>query len=478
MLLTAHPLSRPHPESAFLSRYAALLDILLRVGDIAIVVGTAVLCHRLRLGEWAMAAPYPVAVLVAVLLVLIVFPMCGIYRSWRGESLASESLRLAAAWLGVIVLLTVLNAAVKYADDFSRLWAAGWIAGTPLLLCLHRWTARYAIGRLRALGLDTRSVVLVGSTPAGKRILEATRKSPWMGLNVEGYVTTPYDHEPDLALPCVGDLDHFLARLRDHAPDQIWVALPMRAEALIARLMEATADIPTTVRLVPDMFGYELINHHAGNVAGVPVITLRGSRVVGHARVIKAVEDRVLAALFLLLLAPLMLLIAVAVKFSSPGPIIYRQERHGLGGKEIEVWKFRSMRVHQEDEGKITQATRDDARVTAVGRFLRRSSLDELPQFINVLQGRMSIVGPRPHALAHNRQYSEQLRGYMQRHGTKPGITGLAQVRGFRGETNTLDKMASRVELDILYINRWTPWLDLKIILLTPVALLKSTNAY
>lgn len=478
MLLTAHHISRPHPESAFLSRYAALLDIILRVGDVAIVVVAATLSHRLRLGTWSMASPYPEAVLLAVLLVLLVFPTCGVYRSWRGESLGSELLRLGGAWLCVVTLLTVAGWAFKHSADSSRLWVVGWLTSTMLLLCVHRWVARGMLGGLRALGIDTRSVVLVGGTAAGARILDAARKNPWMGLKVEGYVATPYDQEPSSELACLGDFDNFLANLRKQPPDQIWVALPLRAEALIQRLLEATADIATTVRLVPDLFGYELINHSAGSIGGVPVITLRGSRVVGHARVVKAVEDRVLAAVFLVLLSPLMLAIAAAVKLSSPGPVIYRQKRHGLGGKEIEVWKFRSMRLHTEGEGKVTQATAHDPRVTAVGRFLRRSSLDELPQFINVLQGRMSIVGPRPHALAHNRQYSEQLRGYMQRHGTKPGITGLAQVRGFRGQTDTLDKMARRVELDIVYINSWSPWLDLKIIVSTPLALARATNAF
>jgi Undecaprenyl-phosphate glucose phosphotransferase len=229
---------------------------------------------------------------------------------------------------------------------------------------------------------------------------------------------------------------------------------------------------------VPDLFGYELISHQVTTVAGVSVITLRGSRVEGHARIAKAIEDRSLAILILFLLAPLMLLIAVGVKLSSPGPVFYRQKRNGLGGREIEVWKFRSMRVHSESAGKVTQATVNDPRVTRFGRFLRASSLDELPQFINVLQGQMSIVGPRPHAVSHNHYFSERLGGYMQRHGVKPGLTGLAQISGFRGETDTIEKMAQRVECDMKYIDQWSVWLDLNIILRTPLVLLRRTNAY
>ncbi len=252
----------------------------------------------------------------------------------------------------------------------------------------------------------------------------------------------------------------------------------MRAEETIQKILHMTLDTPVTVRLVPDFFGYELINHHAAAVAGVPVITLRSSRVEGHAGVWKAIEDRSIALLMLLLLGPLMLLIALCVKLSSAGPVFFKQRRHGLGGREFEVLKFRSMRMHAEAKGEVTQARRDDARVTPLGRFLRSSSLDELPQLINVLRGDMSIVGPRPHAVEHNRQFSEKLQGYMQRHGVKPGMTGLAQIRGFRGETDTTEKMAMRVQCDIQYIKHWSIWVDLKIIFCTPFILLRRTNAY
>ena len=334
------------------------------------------------------------------------------------------------------------------------------------------------LASIRRHGIDARRVVVVGATEAARKIIAAARSHPGMGLTVVGYISTPFDQQPLTDTPLLGDLQSFVAQVRTHAPDQIWVALPLRAEPVIQQLLEATADLPVAMRLVPDLFGYELINQGATTVAGVPVITLRGSRIDGHARLVKAVEDRVLAALILLLLSPLMLLIALAVKLSSPGPVLYRQKRHGLGGQEIEVWKFRSMHLHRESDGKVTQASADDARVTRVGRLLRRASLDELPQFINVLQGRMSVVGPRPHAVQHNHEFSEKLHGYMQRHGVKPGITGLAQTQGFRGQTDTLEKMARRVECDIHYISHWSIWFDLKIILLTPQALLKRTNAY
>jgi len=462
----------------FLSKHAALLDIALRVGDVMIVALAGLLCYALRFHSIEISRQYESELFRAVLLLLLVFPLAKIYRSWRGEHLLEEIGRVALAWTVVLTLLLLSNWALKQSAEYSRLWMAGWGASTIAVLAMHRWVARSLLGLIRRHGLDIRRVVVVGNTPAGHKIAAAALSYPSMGLRILGFVQTPYDQQQVDGMPLLGDFDHFIESLQDHVPDQIWIALPMRAEALIQRMLEATAQLPVTIRLVPDLFGYELINHHASTMGGVPVITLRGHRVDGHAGVVKAIEDRALAVLILLLLSPLLLLIALAVKLSSPGPVLYRQKRHGLGGSEIEVWKFRSMRLHAEHGGGVTQATRDDPRITPVGRFLRRTSLDELPQFFNVLQGRMSIVGPRPHALAHNREFSDKLRGYMQRHGVKPGITGLAQVEGFRGETDSLDKMASRVECDIHYINQWSPWLDIKIILRTPWALLKRTNAY
>ncbi|QRP64501.1 undecaprenyl-phosphate glucose phosphotransferase [Rhodanobacter sp. FDAARGOS 1247] len=478
MLFTPITSESQHSGTTFFSKYAALLDIAVRVGDVVILVVAACLCHWLRFDSLVLDRPYNAATLRTAILAVAVFPAFGLYRSWRGEGLFAEIARVIAAWVAVLSLWMMSEWLVKSVGEYSRLWVGGWFIVTIVLLTAHRWMARRLLGVLRAAGVDTRRIVLVGATHAGKRIVAATRKNGWMGLNVVGVVQTPYDQYELPDIPSCGDLEQFIAGLDRDTPDQIWLALPMRAEAEIKRLLDATSELPTTIRLVPDLFGYELLSHQSTHLAGVPVITLRGTRVEGHARIAKAVEDRFLALAILLLVAPLMVLLAIGVKLSSPGPVFYRQKRNGLSGKEIEIWKFRSMRVHHESNGQVTQAVVGDPRVTRFGRFLRASSLDELPQFINVLQGQMSIVGPRPHALAHNRYFSERLDGYMQRHGVKPGITGLAQISGFRGETDTIEKMAQRVECDISYIDHWSIWLDFKIILRTPLVLLRRTNAH
>jgi len=386
--------------------------------------------------------------------------------------------RVTFAWLAVLLLLVISEWATKRSGNYSRIWMFNWFGSTILVLGLYRWVLRYLLGSIRMRGMDTRKVVLIGATHIGRKILETVRDNPWMGLDVIGSVETPYDQVTLNEVPVLGDMDAFIESLRINVPDQIWIALPLRAEALIQKLLEVTSETPTTVRLVPDLFGHELLNQGVTELAGVPVITLQGSRVDGRAQVVKAIEDRALSILILLLVSPLMLLIAIGVKVSSPGPVLFKQKRHGLGGKIVEVWKFRTMRVHQEHDGKVTQATRGDPRITRLGRFLRASSLDELPQFINVLQGRMSVVGPRPHAVEHNNHYQTLVRRYMLRHSVKPGITGWAQINGYRGETDTLEKMAKRVECDIFYIRNWTIWFDLQIVALTVVRGFFQRSAY
>ena len=465
-------------ESHFFSKHAALLDIALRVSDVLVITITALVVYRFEFGHLQMGVAYPAGLIRTILLALVIFPMAGIYRSWRGENLRVEIARLWMAWSAVMVVLLATAWALKTTGEYSRIGAGTWFVLAGIVLSLDRLLLRWALGHIRTRGVDSRRVLLIGSTQAGQRIVAAARKKAWAGLDIIGYVRTPYDQVELQGVNCLGDFDDVGGSFDEWAPDQVWVALPMRAESLIQQVLQLTIDKPSIIRLVPDFFGYELINHHAAVLGGVPVITLRASRVEGHAGVIKAIEDRFIALLLILLLSPAMLLIALGVKLSSKGPVLFKQKRHGLGGKEFEVMKFRSMRVHEETQGTVTQARRRDARVTRFGRFLRSSSLDELPQLLNVLQGDMSIVGPRPHAVEHNRQFSDKLRGYMQRHGVKPGMTGLAQIRGFRGETDTIEKMVSRVECDISYIREWSLWLDLKIIFSTPFALIKSRNAY
>lgn len=478
MLLAPDRPNLTRSDEGFLSKYAALLDLVQRTGDFVIIVTSALVSYWLTFGSLHPRGSYPLGIMLALLLVPLIFPRFGLYHSWRGLGLASEIVRVWAAWAAVMATFYLLSWMLRSSGAYPPLWVLGWFVGGLLLFGLSRFASARVLGILRARGIDTRKVVLVGATRAGKQIVEATRDNPWMGLQVIGYVETPYDLLQVEDVPCLGNLDAFLATFSSRTFDQLWIALPMRAEEAIHKVLNAVGDAPTTIRLIPDLFSHELLNHYAAKLAGIPVITLRSTRIYGHAHVIKAIEDLVLATLILILISPLMVLLAIGVKLSSRGPVLFRQKRHGLNGREVEVWKFRSMRAHHEAAGEVTQAKPGDPRVTRFGRFLRSSSLDELPQFFNVLQGTMSIVGPRPHAIEHNHHYKKLVQHYMQRHHVKPGITGWAQIHGLRGETDTVEKMAIRVEYDLYYIRSWSLSLDLRIIFATIFKGFFGRNAY
>jgi len=280
--------------------------------------------------------------------------------------------------------------------------------------------------------------------------------------------------KPDDVLGSLPDLAQYV---KTHRVDLIYITLPMASQPRIYRLLEELRDTTASIYFTPDIFLFDLIQARMDAIGGIPVLAVCETPFYGLNGLIKRASDIVLASAILVLILPVMLAIAIGIKSTSQGPVLFRQRRYGLDGKEIVIYKFRTMTV-LEDGNVIQQATRDDQRVTRLGAFLRRYSLDELPQFINVVQGRMSVVGPRPHAVAHNEMYRKLIRGYMIRHKVKPGITGWAQVNGLRGETDTLEKMRARIEHDLSYLRNWSLQLDLQIVLKTVFVVLKKQNAY
>jgi putative colanic acid biosynthesis UDP-glucose lipid carrier transferase len=349
-----------------------------------------------------------------------------------------------------------------------------------VLLMLSRIAGLGILRLMRRKGWNQRRVLIAGAGQLGRRAAHRLRVNPGLGLDVVGYL----DDAPALQgkrfrrATVVGTLNDAERLVDDLKVDELWVTLPMRTEEKIGELLHSLRRSTVAIRMIPDIFVFRLLNHGVSEVAGLPLLNLTSSPMTGINRLIKALEDRLLAALMLVLASPAAVLIAIGVKLSSPGPILFRQYRQGWDGRRIEIYKFRTMYRHHEPDGVVTQATRNDPRVTPFGRFLRRFSLDELPQCFNVLQGRMSIVGPRPHAVEHNNQYRELIDSYMLRHHVKPGITGWAQINGLRGETDTLEKMEKRIEHDLYYIENWSLWLDLKIIALTAVVVLTDRHAY
>jgi len=474
------------PYRGVLKEYASLWDVLLRCADASVVALTGLLAGWIYLGDVADQGAYRLGIVLAILLVLVLFPSFGLYRAWRGGSVLREIRSVTLAWGAVLAVLAVIAFLTKRGPEFSRGWFLIWLGLGWVALVTARMVLRHVLRELRRRGLNQRRIVIVRKGDFGMQLARGLKEAPWAGLKVVALFcaeagsckcTKPDSHRGDPAkvFEGLGELASFVRR---DAIDQVWIALPLKEEEAIRRVLHELRHSTADVRYVPDISGLRLLNNSLSEVAGFPVMNLRCTRLDGMNEVLKETVDRVLALVILLAITPVLLAIAAGVKLSSPGPVLFRQRRLGIGGEEISVLKFRTMVMHADAPGHVTQAVRNDPRITAFGAFLRRTSLDELPQFLNVLCGEMSIVGPRPHALEHNEHYKELVEKYMLRHKVKPGITGWAQINGYRGETDTVEKMAKRVEYDLDYIENWSLGLDLKIIALTIVRGFVSHNAY
>jgi putative colanic acid biosynthesis UDP-glucose lipid carrier transferase len=465
-------------RAGFLREHEELIDALQRAIDVVLIAAVHLLV------SWAYHLPWrregSNATVLAIVAFIIAGEILGLYRPWRSERVRTEARVVLSTWTATVVLLLFVAVATKTTTSYSRVVSFGWFLTAPLLLICWRVVMRTVLREVRAHGRNQRAVAILGATRSAEELCKRIRLRPWLGMRIVGvyddrkverrhaFVERPWPHvgrEADLIEAC-----------KKNEIDVVYIALPLRAEARIARLVRALADTTVTVNLVADFFTYDLLCASWTSIGDFPIVSLRGTPFSGAAGWIKRVEDIVLSSVILALIAVPLLAIAALVKLTSKGPVLFRQKRYGLNGRQIRVLKFRTMTVC-EDGADVRQATRDDARVTAVGRLLRRMSLDELPQFFQVLTGEMSIVGPRPHAVAHNEQYRSLIHGYMLRHKVKPGITGWAQINGWRGETPDLSYMEKRVAHDLEYIEKWTLLWDLEIILRT-VTGLKSRNAY
>jgi putative colanic acid biosynthesis UDP-glucose lipid carrier transferase len=381
----------------------------------------------------------------------------------------------------VVASLLMLAFTTKTSEIFSRFVVIAWFVAAPLALTAVRFSVRTVLSQARRHGANTRSVAIVGNNPIGHRLIKHFDATPWAGLVVKGFFDARRTEKSSVEVGgetySVNTLDVLLQQTRSGEIDSVYVALPLSSERLIEEVINKLADTTASVYVVPDSFASELMQARWVYFGGMPMLSVHETPFYGLHGWLKRAEDIVLSSLILLLISPLMLGIAAAVKATSPGNVLFKQRRYGLNGAVVEVWKFRSMTVCEDGEN-LQQAKKGDARITPLGAFLRRTSLDELPQFFNVLQGSMSVVGPRPHAVTHNEQYRQLIRGYMLRHKVKPGITGWAQINGWRGETDTLDKMKNRVDFDMKYIQNWTLWFDLKIVFFTIFRGFVGKNAY
>ncbi len=438
------------------------------------VVALASLFAAMTLFEQPASPPY---VVLALLVFSLFFP--GVSRI--NDPFGTVVREILAGWIGRVGLLLGFGYASGYLDYFPREFLIAWLAGTPIAQLVANEIARRMARVMLASIAHQRRAVIAGFNETGLRLARQIRGRPTLGIRVLGFFDDRQQARVDdsLAHPhpllgCLSDLSEFS---RQNRVDVIYLSLPMTTQPRILRLLDDLRDTTSSIYFVPDIFLTDLIQGRVSAIGAVPVVAVCETPFTGVNALAKRASDIVLASLILLLIFPLMLVIAAGVRLSSPGPVIFRQRRHGLDGEEIVVYKFRTMSVC-EDGNRIDQATRDDCRVTPLGAFLRSTSLDELPQFINVLQGHMSVVGPRPHAIAHNEMYRKLIKGYMVRHKVKPGITGLAQVSGLRGETETLDKMRARIECDLDYLRNWSLSLDVAIVLKTILVIAGGKNAY
>ncbi|WP_231745310.1 MULTISPECIES: undecaprenyl-phosphate glucose phosphotransferase [Microbulbifer] len=406
-----------------------------------------------------------------------------LYRSWRADTYLQMVAYTAFAWCVLCAVLLLVGYFSKTSVGYSRLVIGTWASSTLVLLCAWRFGLRQLLFFLRSQGYNSRSAAIIGVTESGLRLARNLSREPQLGIRVQGFYQVAGSdacNQSMLELEPVnllGSVEDAVAAARAGEVDLIYIALPMREEEQIARILQALADTTATVQLITDMFVTNLLHTRWRNVGDSSLLSVYDTPIEGLNSWLKRLEDVVLSSVILVMISPLMLIIAAAIKLTSPGPVIFKQHRYGLDGRAIKVWKFRSMTA-QDNGDKVVQAKKGDARITPIGAFLRRTSLDELPQFFNVLQGRMSIVGPRPHAVAHNEEYRRLVDGYMLRHKVKPGITGWAQVNGWRGETDTLEKMSKRVEHDLHYIRHWSLWLDIRIVLMTIFKGFTGKNAY
>jgi putative colanic acid biosysnthesis UDP-glucose lipid carrier transferase len=470
--------NRVKVRDGLLRNYATLVGALQRVVDAAIIGACLAGMNALYKQQWRDFET--AAFSLAVLVFYFVSEVNHLYRSWRGQPIAKELTLIVATWIATIPFLLFAAFFSKRSDDFSRVVSLGWFVATPIVMCGARLLIRGGLVQLRSSGRNSRSAVIVGMTKTAQRLVDQIR-DPSEGIRLVGFyddrIPARRQEIVGTDAPYCGGTDQLVQDVRAGKADYVYIALPLRAETRISDLIEKLSDSTATVNVVGDFFVFDMLHAQWTMVGDVPVVGILDSPFHGLGGWVKRLEDLVIGSIILLLIATPLLLIAILVRVTSPGPVFFVQRRYGLNGEQIPVIKFRTMTV-TEDGDVVTQATRNDRRITPLGAILRRTSLDELPQFLNVLAGHMSIVGPRPHAVAHNEMYRAKIHRYMLRHKVRPGITGWAQVNGWRGETEELYKMEKRLEHDLYYIHNWDLMLDLRIIYLTVFGRKTRSNAF
>jgi putative colanic acid biosynthesis UDP-glucose lipid carrier transferase len=459
-----------------LKPHATVFLGILRLADPVLPVIVGIVAYGVHPGAWPLPEQYLLFIGAGAVTIAALFPLFRLYDPQRGVSLTEELRRLVLAWAVLAALAGSAIFATKMGDSFSRIWVGTWLGGGLVATVATRVSVRLFLRGLRERGHNLRHIAIVGAGTLGRTIAERLQGAPWAGFHVVAF----YDDDPAKdgtvvsGTKVAGSADRVADDVKRGGIDQVWIALPLRADLRIRAVLAALQTETVEVRFVPDIYNFTLLHHSMTEIAGLAVINLTDSPLHGVNAIVKALEDLLLAAIFLVLASPLMLAIAIGVKRSSPGPVFYRQERVTWNGERFSMLKFRTMPAGVEAESGPVWANPGQQRATPFGAFLRRWSLDELPQFINVLRGDMSIVGPRPERPEFVTRFKQEIPGYMQKHLVKAGITGWAQVNDLRGDTD----LRARIQYDLYYIENWSVWFDLRIIAMTIGHVIKSRNAY
>jgi Undecaprenyl-phosphate glucose phosphotransferase len=459
------------------------LVALVRFADCCIVLVSGVLAYMTRFVFYGHYQPHLelYALVLGVLITAQVFHLLGVYDQRAPANSVMNLPQVVAAWTVVILLLLALAFLTQTAEDVSRLWALLWLGYGVVGLVLGRTLLARQIDIWQQRGQFTRNIAVVGAGDLGRRFVEYLRRVSGNAVQVVGVFDDRRTRIPPQVsdAPVLGTVEDLVRFARANMIDQVVITLPAHAEQRLLDTLNRLSDLPLDVSICPVVFEPPaLVPRRVTLVGGLPLLDMLQRPFSRWGYLAKTVEDYALATLLTILTAPLMLAIALAVWLDSPGPIIFRQKRYGFNNGTIEIFKFRTMRMDQDESHRTIQARRDDPRLTRVGRWLRKTSLDELPQLFNVLRGEMSVVGPRPHMVEHNQQYAVLIETYLARHRVKPGITGWAQVNGWRGETDTLEKMERRLRHDLYYIENWSLAFDVRILIRTLLVGWIHPNAY
>jgi len=471
-------------QKGLLKEYARIFSLFLRLVDLVVILGASWFAFYLSnaheffeaQGITGLPVIYQYVVILVVVLSVLVFPLFTVYGVWRGASVFAEIKQITVAWTSIALMLAGIAFVTQTGLEYSRSWMVAWYLLGGAGLVSSRIVLRTLLYWLRLSGFNKRYIIIIGTGGQAMRVAQRLQKSTWFGLEIVAFFGSKPDKLPeDLSgIEVIEEMSKISAYVSENTVDQVWIAMSHKDEGMVRDVISNLNESAVSIRYVPDIFEFQVMHHSLTEIAGMPVMNLSYTPIEGSNKYLKALEDYVMASIFIILLSPLMLIIAALISVTSNGPVLYRQQRMSWDGAPFEMLKFRTMPENIESDSGAVWAKKGESRASGFGQLLRSTSLDELPQLFNVLKGEMSLVGPRPERPVFVEKFKNEIPKYMEKHLVKAGMTGWAQVNGWRGNTD----LNSRIEHDLYYIDNWSVWLDIKIILMTLFKGFVNKNAY